>query len=262
RISRFKVSKEDPNKADRSSEEKLLEFPKPYGNHNGGSLKFGPDGFLYISIGDGGLANDPHENGQNLETLWGKILRIDVNRKDKGKNYAIGQDNPFVERGNNVRGEIWAYGLRNPWRIAFDRENGTLWNSDVGQDRFEEVNVIIRGGNYGWNLREGKHPRDPNAVRDSAEKFVSPILDYPRIEGKSVTGGVVYRGQRLPSLKGAYIYADFVSGNIWALHSDGKTAGANHKVARTSLLISPGLILLRPRQGRGESHGLRPGPRA
>lgn len=237
-VSRFRVSKDDPNRADRASEEKLLEFPKPYGNHNGGSLKFGPDGFLYVSVGDGGLADDPHENGQNLETLFGSILRIDVDHKGLDKNYAIPPDNPFVQQGSRLRGEIWAYGLRNPWRIGFDRLTGSLWAGDVGQDRFEEVNVIVRGGNYGWNLREGKQPRDPMAARDSVQKFIDPVFEYPRVEGKSITGGLVYRGDRLSSLKGAYIYADFLSGNIWALHWDGKQTTANHKVARTSLMIS------------------------
>jgi len=237
-LSRFRVSKDDPNQADPASEEKLLEFPKPYGNHNGGSIKFGPDGFLYVSIGDGGLGNDPHENGQNLETLFGSILRIDVDHKDPGTQYAIPGDNPFVPRGGKVRGEIWAYGLRNPWRIGFDRLSGTLWAGDVGQDYIEEVNVIVRGGNYGWNLREGRHPRDPKSPRDSGEEFVDPVFGYPRSEGKSITGGLVYRGKRLPNLSGAYVYADFMSGNIWALQWDGKKATANHKIAHTSLLIS------------------------
>jgi len=237
-ISRFRVSQDDPNQADPATEEKLLEFPRPYGNHNGGSIKFGPDGFLYISVGDGGLANDPHENGQNLETLLGSILRIDVDRKDAGKNYAIPKDNPFVQRGGKAQAEIWAYGLRNPWRIAFDRLSGTLWAGDVGQDRFEEVNVIVRGGNYGWNLREGKHPRDLKSPRDSREEFVDPAFEYPRSEGKSITGGLAYRGKRLPNLNGAYVYADFISGNIWALQWDDKKATANRKLAHTSLLIS------------------------
>lgn len=213
-VSRFRVSKENPDLADRATEEKLLEFPKPYGNHNGGSLNFGPDGFLDISVGDGGLGDDPHENGQNLQTLYGSILRIDVDRKDKDLNYSMPKDNPFVEVGLKTRGEIWAYGLRISWRIGFDRLTGTLWAGDVGQDRSEEVNVIVRGGNYGWNLREGKQPRDPMAVRDSVQKFIDPVFDYPRAERKSITGGLVYRGDRRPELQGAYIYADFMSGNI------------------------------------------------
>ena len=237
-VSRFRVSKDNPDRADRATEEKLLEFAKPYGNHNGGSLNFGPDGFLYISVGDGGLGDDPHEHGQNLETLFGSILRIDVDRRDTDKNYSIPKDNPFVSLGGKARGEIWAFGLRNPWRMGFDRLTGTLWAGDVGQDRSEEVNVIVSGGNYGWNLREGKQPRDPMAVRDSVRTFIDPVFDYPRLEGKSITGGLVYRGTRLPELQGAYIYADFMSGNIWALHWDGHKPTANYKAARSSLLIS------------------------
>ncbi|MDB5307851.1 MAG: hypothetical protein JWO38_2053 [Gemmataceae bacterium] len=237
-VSRFRVSKDDPYRADRDSEEKLLQFSKPYGNHNGGCLRFGPDGHLYISVGDGGLAGDPHANAQNLDTLLGKILRIDVDRKDAGKNYAVPGDNPFAGRGGTARGEIWAYGLRNVWRFSFDRPTGTLWAADVGQDRHEEVDVIVRGGNYGWNIREGKHPLDPKAERSPVGEFIEPVLDYPRAEGKSVTGGLVYRGRRLPALAGAYLYGDFISGNVWALRWDGKTATANPKIARTSLLIS------------------------
>jgi uncharacterized repeat protein (TIGR03806 family) len=237
-VSRFRVSKDDADRADRDSEEKLLQFIKPYGNHNGGCLRFGPDGHLYIGVGDGGLGGDPHANAQNLEVLNGKILRIEVNRKDTGKSYAIPEDNPFANRGGDVRGEIWAYGLRNPWRFSFDRPTGTLWAADVGQDRHEEIDIIVRGGNYGWNIREGKHPLDPNAERSAVGEFIEPVLDYPRVEGKSVTGGLVYRGQRLPELAGAYLYADFVSGNVWALRWDGKNVTANSKIARTSLLIS------------------------
>jgi uncharacterized repeat protein (TIGR03806 family) len=237
-LSRFRVSKDDDNRADRNSEEILIQFSKPYGNHNGGCITFGPDGYLYFSVGDGGLAGDPHANAQNLETLLGKIHRIDVDRKDPGRNYAIPSDNPFVDRGGKVRGEIWAYGLRNVWRFSFDRKNGTLWAADVGQDRHEEVDIIVRGGNYGWNIREGKHPLDANAERSAIGEFIEPVLDYPRVEGKSVTGGVVYRGRRLPDLADAYLYADFFSGNFWALRWDGKMVTENRKIARTSLLVS------------------------
>jgi uncharacterized repeat protein (TIGR03806 family) len=237
-VSRFRVSKDDPNRADRDSEEKLIQWTKPYGNHNGGCLRFGPDGHHYISVGDGGLAGDPHGNAQNLEVVNGKILRIDVDHKDVGKHYAIPKDNPFADRGGNVRGEIWAYGLRNPWRFSFDGPTGTLWAADVGQDRHEEIDIIVRGGNYGWNIREGKHALDPNAERSPVGEFIEPILDYPRVEGKSVTGGLVYRGKRLPDLVGAYVYGDFISGNVWALRWDGKKVTASPKIARTSLLIS------------------------
>ena len=235
-VSRFKVSN-DADRADPASQEILLQFAKPYGNHNGGSMKFGPDGFLYIGLGDGGAGNDPQENGQNLQTLLGKLLRIDVDRKDEGLSYAIPKDNPFTGQAR-VRGEIWAYGLRNIWRIAFDRESGTLWAADVGQDHHEEVNIIVRGGNYGWNFREGKHPRDEKNPRTAVGDFIDPVLDYPRIEGKSITGGLVYRGKRLPQLAGAYLYADYISGNMWALRTDGKIVKSNDKIARTSLLIS------------------------
>ncbi|MDB5341386.1 MAG: yliI, partial [Planctomycetaceae bacterium] len=237
-VSRFRVSKDDVNRADPSSEERLLDFSKPYGNHNGGCLKFGPDGFLYISVGDGGLANDPHENAQNLEVVQGKILRIDVDHQDAGKNYAIPKDNPFADSKANARGEIWAYGFRNPWRMSFDRQTGTLWEGDVGQDHHEEINIVTRRGNYGWNIREGKHPRDPDAIRDRPQSLIDPIFDYPRVEGKCITGGLVYRGKRLPQLEGLYLYADFYSGNIWALKSNGKQATATHKIAHTSLMIS------------------------
>jgi uncharacterized repeat protein (TIGR03806 family) len=237
-VSRFRVSKDDPDRADRDSEEKLLTWTKPYGNHNGGCLRFGPDGHLYVSVGDGGLRCDPHGNAQSLDTLLGKILRIDVDHKDAGKNYAVPKDNPFADRGGNVRGEIWAYGLRNVWRFSFDRTTGALWAGDVGQDRHEEIDLIVRGGNYGWNVREGKHALDPDAERSAVGEFIDPVLDYPRVEGKSVTGGLVYRGRRLPELVGAYLYADFVSGNVWALRWDGKTVTANPKIARTNLLIS------------------------
>ena len=237
-VSRFQISKDDPDRADRVSEEKLLQFTKPYGNHNGGCLRFGPDGHLYVSVGDGGLRDDPHGNAQNLEVLNGKILRIDVDHKDAGKNYAIPKDNPFADRGGKVRGEIWAYGLRNVWRFSFDRPRGTLWAADVGQDHHEEVDVIVRGGNYGWNIREGKHPLDPKVDRSAVGEFIEPVFDYPRVEGKSVTGGLVYRGRRLPELVESYLYADFISGNVWALRWDGKKVTANHKIARTSLLIS------------------------
>ncbi len=236
-VSRFRVSKDNPGRADRASEEKLLSFPKPHGNHNGGSLKFGPDGFLYISVGDGGAAHDPHGNAQSLTDLLGSILRIDVDQRDSGKAYAIPKDNPFVDRGATARGEVWAYGLRNPWRIAFDPAGGTLWAPDVGQDASEEINVITRGGNYGWDIREGTKPHEAHSER-AAATLVAPVFEYPRIEGKSVTGGVIYRGTRLPELTGAYLYADFMSGNIWALHSDLKTKTRNTKIARTSLLIS------------------------
>jgi glucose/arabinose dehydrogenase len=217
-VSRFKVSKDDPNKADPASEEELLRITKPYWNHDGGTICFGPDGFLYIAVGDGGAANDPHGNGQNLNTLMGKVLRIDVNRKDGDRKYAIPQDNPFV-RKEGTRPEIWCYGLRNPWRMAFDRKTGKLWTSDVGQNLYEEIDILVAGGNYGWNLREGLHPFGDKGVGPRKD-LIEPIWEYHHDVGKSLTGGHVYRGKRIPELEGAYLYADYVSSRIWALRYD------------------------------------------
>lgn len=217
-ISRFKVSKDDPNKADPSSEEILLTIEKPYWNHDGGTLCFGPDGFLYFAHGDGGLGNDPHENGQKLSTLLGKISRIDVDHKEMGKNYAIPRDNPFVGV-KDARPEIWAYGLRNVWRMAFDRKSGRLWSSDVGQNLFEEIDLIEKGGNFGWSFREALHPFGAKGVGPRKD-LIEPIWEYNHDVGKSLTGGAVYRGKRLPELDGCYLYGDYVTMKIWALTYD------------------------------------------
>ncbi len=218
-ISRFRVSRNDPNRADPDSEEVILRIPEPYWNHNGGTLVFGPDGYLYIGLGDGGLANDPHGNGQNLKTLLGSILRIDVDHKDPGLQYAIPKDNPFAKRGSDARGEIWANGIRNVWRIAFDRATGELWAGDVGQDTWEEIDIIKRGGNYGWNLREAMHPFGPHGS-PPRPGLIDPIWEYNHSVGKSITGGSVYRGKDVPALSGAYVYADYVTGQIYALWYD------------------------------------------
>ena len=217
-ISRWNVSKDNPNLADMSSEEEILRIKQPYWNHNGGTLIFGPDGYLYIALGDGGSGRDPHRNGQNRDTLFGSILRIDIDKKENNLNYAIPPDNPFVGQPG-AKGEIWAWGLRNVWRMAFDPQDGTLWAGDVGQDLWEEINLVTRGGNYGWNLREGAHKFGLSGS-DARDDLIEPIFEYDHEVGKSITGGFVYRGKRLPELFGAYLYADFVSGKLWALQYD------------------------------------------
>jgi len=220
-LSRFRVSKDDPDRADPESEEVLLRRKQPFWNHNGGNLAFGPDGYLYLGLGDGGKANDPLKAGQDLSTILGKILRINVDRRDKPLAYAIPKDNPFADKPN-ARGEIWAYGLRNVWGMTFDRKTGDLWAADVGQNLWEEINIIVRGGNYGWNHREASHPFGPDGA-PAGPKYIDPIWEYHHKIGKSITGGYVYRGETCGPLVGKYVYADYVSGLIWALDYDYET---------------------------------------
>lgn len=238
-ISRFTVSKDDPNKADPASEEQILKIPQPFWNHNGGTIAFGPDGYLYVGLGDGGSGNDPEGNGQNLRTLLGSILRIDVDSKSGSLAYAIPADNPFIDhdvvinrRGETkkARPEIYAYGLRNVWRMAFDRKTGALWAADVGQNLWEEINIIEKGGNYGWNVREGKHWFRPDGNDTRTEDMIDPVWEYHHDIGKSITGGMVYRGKAVPELVGKYVYGDYVTGLIWALEHDGKKTVANYSI--------------------------------
>jgi glucose/arabinose dehydrogenase len=214
-ISRFTVSAANADRADVNSEQVLLTYSQPYSNHNGGQISFGSDGFLYIAVGDGGSGGDPQDNGQNRSTLLGTILRIDVNKQENGNQYGIPPDNPFVNSGN-FRPEIFAYGLRNPWRFSFDTETKQLWTGDVGQNAYEEIDIIEKGGNYGWNTMEGKHCFSPSSgCATSGLKL--PVWEYGRSEGVSITGGFVYRGSSLKSLIGKYIYADYGSRKIWSL---------------------------------------------
>jgi glucose/arabinose dehydrogenase len=230
-ISRFRVSKDDPNEVDPKSEEELFRLKHPFWNHKGGTIVFGPDGFLYVGLGDGGSAADPDGNGQNLKTLLGSVLRIDVDRQDPGKKYAVPKDNPFVGR-KDAAPEIWAYGVRNIWRMSFDRTTGTLWAADVGQDLWEEIDIIRKGGNYGWNLREGKHPFGRRGVGPRRD-LIEPIWEYHHNVGKSITGGHVYRGTRIPQLVGKYLYADYVTAKVWALDYDEATGRvvANYSIS-------------------------------
>lgn len=229
-ITQWQCSAENPLVADPESGTELLTIEQPYGNHNGGSIAFGPDGFLYAGVGDGGSANDPHGNGQNTSVLLGSILRIDVDRQQNGLPYGIPEDNPLVNV-ENARPEIFAWGLRNPWKIAFDPASGALWTADVGQDLWEEINVIQKGGNYGWSIREGWHPFGSES---SAASLIDPVWEYDHQQGKSITGGKVYRGEQIPSLQGKYVYADYVSGTMWALTYD-----PSNDVAATNELLLP-----------------------
>jgi glucose/arabinose dehydrogenase len=210
-ISRFQVSNQ-LDLADPDSELVILRLQQPYANHNGGGLKFGPDGMLYIGTGDGGSGGDPLGNGQRLDTLLGKILRIDVDREQP---YDIPLDNPYVSGGGLP--EIWAYGLRNPWRFSFDRISGDLFIGDVGQNVWEEINYQPAGSpggeNYGWNLREGSHPFSSEITTG----LIDPVAEYPHDFGCSVTGGVVVRSPSLPSWNGVYLYGDYCTGIIWGL---------------------------------------------
>src|SRR5262245_31617000 len=217
RISAFHVST-DPDLADAGSETVLLPVDQPFSNHNGGQVVFGPDGYLYIGLGDGGSGGDPMGNGQSLGALLGKILRIDLNG---GTPYRIPPDNPFVATGGpSTRGEIWSYGLRNPWRFSFDRANGDLYIGDVGQNAFEEIDVSPaasgagRALNFGWNRMEGTHCYPASSASCDRTGLTGPVLDYSHSDGCSVTGGYVYRGAAIPSLVGAYFYSDYCRGWI------------------------------------------------
>ncbi len=225
-IAEFAAS-ENANVADAASERILLTIPQPYANHNGGDLAFGPDGHLYIGMGDGGDRDDPEENGQNPATLLGAMLRIGVD--GGGEPYTVPQDNPFVGEGGAAP-EVWAYGLRNPWRFSFDRETGDLWIADVGQNAFEEVNFqsadSAGGENYGWNTTEGEscfNVEDARTPLQSCDRegLTGPVLSYPHSEGQSITGGYVYRGEAIPALVGHYVYGDFVSGTLWGAAAAG-----------------------------------------
>jgi glucose/arabinose dehydrogenase len=237
-LSSFRVSKSDPNKADPDSEEILMTIQQPFANHNGGPMAFGPDGYLYIGMGDGGGRNDPMGLAQSLKSKMGTMMRIDVDHRDGDRNYAIPKDNPFVGK-KGVAPEIFAYGFRNPWRMSFDRKTGHLWLADVGQDLWEEIDIVKKGGNYGWSIREGTYAFG-NAPGSATASVVAPVWEYDHRIGKSITGGYVYRGKKLPELDGHYLYGDYVAGKLWALQYD-EAAG---KVVRNMAIPWNGLPVL------------------
>jgi glucose/arabinose dehydrogenase len=238
RISRFQVSTSNPDSADKNSELIILTFSQPFPNHNGGWIGFGPDdGYLYIGVGDGGSGGDPQNHGQNITTLLGNMLRIDIDNNEPGLEYGIPLDNPFVDSTGNVKKEIYAWGMRNPWRNSFDPVTGWLWSADVGQNAWEEIDIIENGKNYGWKTMEGKHCFSPSVGCDTTG-LTLPIWEYSHGLGCSVTGGYVYRGPNVPELTGKYIYADYCTRTVWSLEYDGINPPVNQ-----TLLTAPASVV-------------------
>jgi glucose/arabinose dehydrogenase len=233
-ISRYQVSPNNPNQALVNSEIILLEVNQPFSNHKGGQIAFGPDGYLYIGLGDGGSGGDPFGNGQNRSTLLGKILRINVDSSSLNRNYSIPPDNPYVGNNLGYQEEIYAYGFRNPWRFSFDSPTGRLWVGDVGQDLREEIDVVGIGKNYGWNIMEGSLTYSSG----SQVGLELPVWEYTHSEGIAIVGGYVYRGSVLTNLYSNYIYGDYGSGKIWALQYDGVSTPRNTLLITTGLNIS------------------------
>jgi glucose/arabinose dehydrogenase len=273
-ISEFKVSADDADKADLKSERIILQVPQPFGNHKGGELCFGPDGYLYLGLGDGGNGGDPFGSGQSTSTLLAKMLRIDISapstvgrgRSQRQLQYTIPSDNPFAQEpdiNSGARKEIYAYGLRNPWRYSFDRQNGALWIGDVGQDLWEEVDLGVKGGNYGWSVREGAHHFKPGP---EGAKYIEPVIEYthkPNLQsqgmfpdhsiGLCVIGGYVYRGKQFPALNGIYIYGDYNLGTFWGFRYDYDT---KQLTAHGTLLQQPDNIDSFAEDGDGELYAL------
>jgi glucose/arabinose dehydrogenase len=237
-IARYQVSADNPEVADPNSAKILLTIDQPYANHNGGQVEFGPDGYLYIGMGDGGAANDPENRGQSLNTLLGKILRIEV---DTGDPYGIPETNPFVNQ-SEASPEIWSYGWRNPWRFSFDRATGDLYVGDVGQNQYEEVDVELAGAeggqNYGWRLMEGQHCFSPAECDPAAQGLTLPVAEYNHGLGCSVTGGYVYRGKQFPALEGVYFYGDYCTGIIWGLRHEGNEQWSQVELLHSEETIS------------------------
>ncbi len=234
-LSRYTAKDPAKLEADPKSEKLILTWPS--GGHNGGCIRFGPDGYLYLSTGDGSGIADGLQTGQDLGDLLGAILRIDVNKTDDGKNYAIPRDNPFVDR-KGARGENWAYGIRQCWKISFDTRTGDLWAGEVGQDLWEMVYKIEKGGNYGWSVQEGDHPFRPERPKGPTP-ILKPIVEHTHTEARSITGGFIYRGAKHPELKDAYVYGDFDTGRVWMLRYDGKEKKVteHRELAKSTLRI-------------------------
>jgi len=237
-VSRFTVSASNPDSALKSSEFIILTLNQPYPNHKGGKIAFGPDHYLYIGLGDGGSGGDPNNNGQNRTVLLGKVLRINIDSASNGNNYAIPVTNPFYGNTQGYMQEIYTWGMRNPWRFSFDYQTGRLWCGDVGQDAYEEIDILQSGKNYGWRLMEGFHCYNPPNGCDTTG-LTLPIFEYQHTAGNcSVTGGYVYRGTELTLLVGKYVYADYCTGNIWALTYDGVNPPTNELVVAAGFPIS------------------------
>jgi glucose/arabinose dehydrogenase len=233
-ITEFRVGS-NPDRVRMSSSRRILTISQPYDNHNGGGMAFGPDGYLYIGMGDGGSGGDPGNRAQSLKSLLGKMLRIDINATSGSHEYRIPSSNPYV--GRSGRNEIWSRGLRNPWRWSFDRSTGSLWIGDVGQDRYEEIDTAVKtshrpgyGRNYGWRVMEGRHCYNPPSGCNKDGK-IKPLVEYSHSYGCAVTGGYVYRGAAYSMLRGGYFFGDYCSGIIWAI-----SANADYPASRTRLL--------------------------
>lgn len=236
-IAEYQVSTGNPNFSDPATERILLTVNQAgnFNNHKAGQLAFGPDGLLYFGLGDGGSGGDPFGNGQNKSVLLGKMMRIDVNTTSPGLQYGIPSDNPFASGGGLP--EIWAYGFRNPWRFSFDRTTGRQFVADVGQDMFEEIDIVQKGGNFGWNTMEGLHCFNPSSGCNQSG-LVLPIVEYNHSEGNAVIGGFVYHGPAIPSLQGIYLFADFGTGKIWELQETSPNNWTRTLVMTTGFNIS------------------------
>jgi uncharacterized repeat protein (TIGR03806 family) len=265
RVLRYTMDRRPPYKLDTKSETVIVEWSSD--GHNGGALAFGKDGMLYVTSGDGTSDSDTNVVGQDLSRLTAKVLRIDVDHPDAGKLYSVPKDNPFVGQ-KDVRPETWAYGLRNPWRMTVDAKSGRIWVGNNGQDLWEQAYLIEKGANYGWSVVEGSHPFYPNR-KAGPTPFSKPTVEHPHSEARSLTGGIVYHGKKLPGLQGAYLYGDYSTGNIWGIHHDGKRVAWHKELASTRLQITSfgvdanGEILITDHRGQGEGslYTLEPTPR-